>query len=160
YNFRLTNVACALLCAQLERRDQILARRHAIYATYRQQLAAVPGVILQPVAPWAELSPWMFAISIDPATFGCERDELIAFLAKQNIDPRPMFLPLHKLPPFREESLRRGEDLPITDQVSANSLMLPTYNQLSDDDVVRIVDTIARAPKDLFRFRAHVHSAV
>src|SRR6202011_813090 len=47
YNFRLTNVACAMLCAQLERHEQIVARRRAIYARYRQLLQDVPGIGFQ-----------------------------------------------------------------------------------------------------------------
>jgi perosamine synthetase len=147
YNFRLTNVACAILCAQLERRESILERRRAIYAAYDRQLATIPGVSLQPVAPWAELSPWMYCARIDAEQFGGTRDELMAHLAGQKIETRPMFVPLHTLPPFREESRRRGECLPITDQISASAVMLPTYTQLTPADQGRVVDAIAEAHK-------------
>jgi perosamine synthetase len=145
YNFRLTNVACAILCAQLERRQQILERRRAIYASYDQMLSGIPGVYLQPVANWAELSPWMYVVRIDAEAFGCTRDELIAWLAERNIETRPMFVPLHTLPPFREESRRRGESLPLTDQISASAIMLPTYTQLTPADQARVVEAIAAA---------------
>lgn len=147
YNYRLTNIACALLCAQLERREQILARRRAIYAGYQQLLQEVPGIGLQPVAPWAEISPWMFAITVDAHEFGCTRDELMAHLADSEIETRPLFLPLHRLPPFREQSRRRGEDLPVTDRLAAAGIMLPTYNQLADEDLVRITESIIAARK-------------
>src|SRR5205823_3509984 len=48
YNFRLTNLACAILCAQLERREQVLARRRAIYSAYRRLLGGLPGLSFQP----------------------------------------------------------------------------------------------------------------
>ncbi len=153
YNFRLTNVACALLCAQLERREPILERRRSIYATYDRLLSDIPGVSLQPVAPWAELSPWMYVVRIDAEQFGGTRDELMAHLAGQGIETRPMFVPLHTLPPFREESRRRGECLPITDQVSASAVMLPTYTQLTPADQRRVVDAIAAA-REQFLARA------
>jgi perosamine synthetase len=143
YNFRLTNVACAILCAQLERRQHIMERRRAIYATYDRLLGGIPGISLQPVAPWAELSPWMYVMRIDPEQFGCTRDQLMAHLAQQHIETRPMFVPLHTLPPFREESRRRGECLPITDQISSSAVMLPTYTQLTPGDQGRVVDAIA-----------------
>ncbi len=143
YNFRLTNVACAILCAQLERREQIMERRRAIYATYDRLLGGIPGIALQPVAPWAELSPWMYVVRIDADQFGCTRDQLMSHLVQQNIETRPMFVPLHTLPPFREESRRRGECLPVTDQVSASAVMLPTYTQLTPGDQGRVVDAIA-----------------
>ena len=78
---------------------------------------------------------------------------VMAALAAQNVETRPLFLPLHRLPPFREESLRRGERLPVTERVSANSLMLPTYNQLTDSDLARIADVIAGAGQKGFKGR-------
>ena len=143
YNFRLTNVAAALLCAQLERLPEIIARRREIFDRYNRLLAEIPGVVLQPVAPWAELSPWMYACAIDPDVYGASRDEVMAFLAERNIETRPMFIPLHRLPPFREESRHRGEHLPVTDQLSERGVMLPTYNHLTGADQGRVVEAIA-----------------
>jgi perosamine synthetase len=145
YNFRLTNLACALLCAQLERRGPIIARRRMIYARYQQRLRTIPGIGFQPAAPWAEISPWMFAVTVDADRFGCTRDDLMAVLTEHGIETRPLFLPLHKLPPFREESRRRREDLPVTDQISNQGMMLPTYNHLTDAQIDFIVTTIAEA---------------
>jgi perosamine synthetase len=145
YNYRLTNVACAILCAQLERREEILARRRAIFEGYRQRLQGIPGLGFQPVAPWAEVSPWMFAVTVDEEEFGCSRDALMARLEEQQVETRPLFLPLHRLPPFREESRRRGEDLPVTDRLGSGGIMLPTYNRLTDADLDRVAEAIAAA---------------
>ncbi len=147
YNFRLTNVAAAILCAQLERREEIVARRTAVFDRYRELLAPIRGIGFQPVAPWARLSPWMFAATVDAEEFGCSRDELAAALAERDIETRPLFFPLHKLPPFREESQRRGERLPVTDDLAASAIMLPTYNRLTDADLVRIAGAIADVRK-------------
>src|SRR5262249_17210079 len=91
FNFRLTNLAAAILCAQMERRDAIVARRRDIYAHYNALLSQVPGIKLQPVAPWAELSPWMYAAEVDEEGLGCTRDELMSELTKEGIETRPMF---------------------------------------------------------------------
>ena len=147
YNFRLTNVAAAILCAQLERREQIVARRAALFDRYKELLGPIRGVGFQPVAPWARLSPWMFTATVDADEFGCTRDELAAALAERDIETRPLFHPLHKLPPFREESQRRGECLPVTDELAASAIMLPTYNRLTDADLVRIAGSIADVRK-------------
>ena len=134
YNFRLTNLACALLCAQLERHDEIIARRRDLFTRYRELLADVSGVGFQPVAGWAEVAPWLFCITIDKDAYGRTRDELIHHLASHGVETRPFFLALHRLPPFREESLRRSEYLPCTDQLSTQGMNLPTYSTLSADD--------------------------
>src|SRR5207244_9919331 len=70
YNFRLTNLACAILCAQLERREAILQRRQQLYKPYHEHLSQIPGIGFQPIAPWAILSPWLFSITVDHDTFG------------------------------------------------------------------------------------------
>ncbi|MGB7159649.1 MAG: DegT/DnrJ/EryC1/StrS family aminotransferase [Tepidisphaeraceae bacterium] len=145
YNFRLTNLACAILCAQLERTEQILARRRAIFAAYREALADVPGIRFQPVASWADPAPWLFCITVDEKPFGRSRDELMATLGGDGVETRPFFVPLHGLPPFREQSIRRGEVLPITDQLAACGMNLPTYSGMSDADVMRVAECVRHA---------------
>jgi len=147
YNFRLTNVACALLCAQLERRDAIVAARRRIFASYRRELAGVPGIDFQPVAPWAETAPWLFCITIDQRVFGCSRNDLAAHLAGEGIETRPFFIPLHTLPPFREQSAARGDSLPVTESLGASGLSLPTYTALTDGDVAIIAREIRKVAK-------------
>lgn len=147
YNFRLTNLACAILCGQLERRELIFERRHQIFALYRELLAPVSGIGLQPVAPWATIAPWLFCITIDPHVFGCNREQVAQALADDKIDSRPFFLSLHQLPPFREGSRKRGEQLPVTEKLSAEGLNLPTYPAMTDDDVRRVVRVIKGAAR-------------
>ncbi len=142
YNFRLTNVACAFLCAQLERRDQLIGRRREIFALYRQLLSGVPGLDFQPEAEWARSAPWLFCLLIDAAKFGVTRDEVQTRLAAQGIDSRPFFIPLHTLPPFREGSRQRGEKLPWTETLAATGMNLPTYTNMTDDDVRRVAGAI------------------
>lgn len=135
YNYRITNVACAILCAQLERAERILSRRREIFARYRRALAGVPGIGFQPVAEWADPTPWLFCVTVDAKAYGRTRDELMAHLAAAGVDTRPFFVPLHRLPPFRKESEARGEDLPVTDRLAAEGVNLPTFNALTDAQV-------------------------
>ena len=144
YNFRLTNLACAILCAQLERRDQVISRRRAVYGWYRQALEGVPGVGFQPVASDVEVSPWLFCLTVDEKQYGRSRDDLIAHLDQQGIETRPFFLALHTLPPFREGSRRRGESLPHTDRISAVGMNLPTFSGLSQGEVDRVASAIRK----------------
>ncbi|MGD0088582.1 MAG: DegT/DnrJ/EryC1/StrS family aminotransferase [Planctomycetota bacterium] len=145
YNFRITNVACAMLCAQLERARQILERRHAIFAAYREQLQGIPGIGFQPAASWAEPVPWLYCITVDPKEYGCTRDELMARLAENGVDTRPFFIALHHLPPFREESRRRGANLSATERLSVSGMNLPTFNTLGDNDIQRICEVIRKS---------------
>lgn len=138
YNFRLTNVACAILCAQLERQEQIIARRRQIFATYHENLNNVPGIGFQPVAAWAVPVPWLFCITIDESEFWCSRDRLMAVLAENGIETRPFFVPLHTLPPFQGGiGCRRGM-FPVTDRLGETGMSLPTFAALNETDIARI----------------------
>lgn len=141
FNYRMTNVAAAILCGQLERRAAILDRRRLIWNRYAERLSIVPGIHLRPAQNWSETSPWMFACLVDEDVFGISRDQLAQRLSDQRIETRPMFVPLHSLPPYRQANVSRK--LPITDRLGATGIMLPTYTGLTDSDIDRICDTIA-----------------
>ena len=138
YNYRLTNVACALLCAQLERYDEIAEKRRRIVSEYERQLAAIPGIGLQPVADNVLPAPWLFCVTIDEGVFGKSRDRVMQALALKEIETRPFFVPLHTLPPYRNDALKRGTDLPHTERLAAMGLNLPTFPGLSDEDITNV----------------------
>jgi perosamine synthetase len=147
YNFRMTNVAAALLCAQIERADSIFDQRRTVFDRYRAALADIPGIGFQPRADWAVPTPWLFCITVDPETYGRTRDELMTELLGRGIDTRPFFYPVHELPPFRNESKARGEELPLTRKLATNGLNLPTYGALTEAEQSEIASVIRDFPR-------------
>jgi perosamine synthetase len=147
YNFRLTNLACALLCAQLERSQELLAKRRRLFDRYRECLAGIPGIGLQPRAPWAELAPWLFCITVQEKEFGRSRDELMALLGEKGVETRPFFIPLHTLPPYREQSRAQGATLPVTEDLSSSGMNLPTYSQMEPDQAEPVASLIRSAAR-------------
>jgi len=147
YNFRLTNIACAILCAQLERRDTIVRKRQDLYSLYRRLLQRVPGIGFQPVAPWAIISPWLFCITVDSKQYGRSRDELMHILAEARIETRPFFIPLHQLPPYRDLAKGRSDSLALSDQLSKSGMNLPTYTEMTSAQVERVAETIAKSAR-------------
>ena len=145
YNFRLTNMACAMLCAQLERQAEIVSRRNEIFSIYREHLFGIPGVGFQSIASWAVPAPWLFCITIDEKAYGRTRDELMQILADKGIETRPFFIALHQLPPFREESRRRAEHLPVTDRLSQTGINLPTFTQMKAQETDQVINIIRTA---------------
>ena len=140
YNYRLTNVAAAILCAQLERRNQFLAARREIYARYTERLSEVVGITLQQDIVGNERSPWLFCVLTDD-DFGLDRDGLMAALAEAGVETRPFFPPVHLLPPYRAVG-GAGLHLPVTNNLAARGLNLPTYVGMSMDSVDLICDEI------------------
>ncbi len=144
YNYRLTNVACALLCAQLERANEMVDARRALIDRYRQGLARILGLAFQPVAEWADPAPWLFSITVNEAEFGISRDALAANLASQGIETRPVFVPIHTLPPYQDH--RRGSDnLAVTEHLGATGLSLPTSSAMETADADRVIAAVVEA---------------
>ena len=139
YNYRLTNVACAMLCAQLERLPALLADRQRVFDGYRERLEGIEGIGFQPVADWASPAPWLFCITVDPATFGCNRDALAGALADAGIETRPFFHPLHTMPPYANS---RSTGLAVTERVAQSGLNLPTSAMVGERELDLISNLI------------------
>jgi perosamine synthetase len=142
FNYRLTNVAAALLCAQLERREAFLAARRAIQERYAGRLAGVPGLSVQPELPDRRRSPWLACVLVDTERFGCDRDTVMRRLDEAGIETRPFFPPIHRLPPYRAAAAARGTRLPVTDRLAGQGVSLPTSVTMRPDDVDRVCDAI------------------
>jgi perosamine synthetase len=140
YNYRLTNTACAILCAQLERRATIIEKRARIFREYAEGLRGIPGIGFQPVAKWAEPAQWLYCITVDDE-YGCSRDELARRLKAVGIDTRPFFVPIHRLPPYQDLASLTPK-LAHTDFLADRGLNLPTFPGLQDEDVARICSAI------------------
>jgi perosamine synthetase len=140
YNYRLTNLAAALLCAQLERRDEFLHKRWDIYARYERKLTHVPGISFQAEVPATRRSPWLFSILVGDG-FPLSRDTLMERMAAVGIETRPFFPPIHRLPPYLGTRVF-GNSLPVTDRLADQGMNLPTYVDLPLSDVDRICDVI------------------
>lgn len=138
FNYRMTNMAAAVGCAQLERVDSMLADRRRIARRYADGLAGLPGVRTLGTTPGTEGVDWLVTVLTDlPAH---QRDEVMLGMAGDGIETRPVFYPMHALPPYP----RPGERFPVADAVAAGGISLPTYVGLRDDDVDRVVRSLGR----------------
>lgn len=138
YNYRMTNVAAALGCAQLERVDALIAQRVRVARTYDALLAPVAaksGIDLPKQAPWAKAVYWLYSIRVPRA----KRDALMAYLAAQSIETRPFFPPMHTLPIYRGQG-----PFPVAEELGATGINLPTYTAIEESDVQRVAGAILR----------------
>jgi perosamine synthetase len=142
YNYRLTNIAAALLCAQLERRSEIMACRSRIYERYTANLRDVRGIELQAELDDRTRALWLYSIVVNDS-FGRSRDELAVHLRDRGIETRPFFIPIHTLPPYAPQA---GElDMPITSRLARCGINLPTFSRMTDAQVDEVCDGIRSA---------------
>jgi perosamine synthetase len=124
FNYRLTNLQAAIGVAQLERLDEFIQAKRNIASIYNTGLSSMEGVVLPPEKEWAFNGYWLYTFIIDER-FGVTRDELIDKMMKNGVETRPLFFPLHVMPPYRSY-VKSGQQFPVADWLSANGISLPS----------------------------------
>ncbi len=148
YNYRMTNVAAAIGVAQLERFSTHLGRRHRVADWYNENLSDCQEYIQLPqTAAWATHSYWMYTIQLKPE-LNADRDEFMRMMAEQGIETRPVFYPVHWLPPYE----KYGGQYPVADDISARGINLPTHGKLTEEDVAYVCEAIKRTVSQFARF--------
>jgi perosamine synthetase len=133
FNYRMTNIAAAIGCAQLERVGETLAAKTEIARWYRERLAGVEGVELQDDAQWATPVYWMNSILVEPRI----RDDLIGLLRDRGVETRPFFYPAHTLPMYTT-----AISYPVAERLGSSGLNLPSWPGLTEGHVETIASTL------------------
>lgn len=142
YNYRLSDLHCALGVAQLERIDSLLAQRERVASLYSKGLARLRQIECPGDNPSTKRSWFVYVIRIRGTSPGTLRDELITGLRRRGIDCRPYFPAVHRQPYFRE--LRFIPDRPLlqTDSAADGCLALPFFPSMTTADVAEVCTAI------------------
>ena len=144
YNYRMTNIAAAIGLAQLEKVEWHIERRREIAKWYYEGLKRNSALILPAEKKWARNVYWMFSVVLDEKLH-VERDAVMATLAKEGIETRPMFYPMHTLPPYRR--LARGQCFPVAERIASRGMNLPTWAGLTHEDIDLVCDALKKCIK-------------
>jgi perosamine synthetase len=140
YNYRMTNIAAAIGCAQLERVDGALTQRKRLASWYSSELSQIPSLVLPVQKDYAEHVYWMYTVLL-PECSAKARDLVRDFLDSRGVETRPVFYPMHLLPPYGEDPAR----YPKATQISARGLNLPTHELVTEADVAYIGEQLGSA---------------
>lgn len=141
YNYTLSNLQAAVGLAQLERLDELVARRRGLATRYADGLAGIPGLRFCTEAPGVESNWWLMSVLLDEAAYGRSRTSLIAALAEAGIEARPFFTPLPTLPPFAEA---RGGPWPVSEDLHARGVSIPSSATLDEEQQDRVIAALSR----------------
>jgi perosamine synthetase len=140
YNYRMTNIQAAIGLAQIEGFEAALADRLRLAEWYNKALSPLENNILLPTtAPWALHAFWMYTVFL--RTGGeAERDAVMRELDADGIETRPVFYPMHQLPPYQQTST-----FPVADSWAQRGINLPTHRNLTQADVERVAHSLGCA---------------
>ena len=140
FNYRLSDLACALGLAQLERLDDMLAARARIAGLYGDALAGIEGLELPCEDAGGDRRSWFVYVVQLPGEV--DRDGAIRELRARGIDSKPYLPAIHLSPFYRERFGYREGDFPVCEDVARHSLALPFFPELTDVEVERVVSAV------------------
>jgi len=144
YNYRLSNILAAIGIGQLEVLEERVSRRREIFAGYRERLGTVPGISFMPEMEECRGNRWLTAVLIDPAEFGADTHAVRKALEAENIEARPLWKPMHLQPVFRGAGLHAAGDRPVSEELFARGLCLPSGTAMTEADLDRICAIVRR----------------
>ena len=145
YNYRLSNVLAGIGRGQLRvLEERVEARRHN-FEVYKQALGNLPGIAFMPEAAFGKSTRWLTCLTIDPAAFGADREQVRLALAQEKIEARPVWKPLHLQPVFADCESIEGA---VAQELFKYGLCLPSGSNLTDEDLERVTSAIAQIHKE------------
>lgn len=143
YNYRMSNLLAAFGRAQLDVLDKRVAARQAVHRAYKAGLEGLPGVRLQPEAPWGSHTRWLTCLTVDPSRAGTDRERLRLALAADSIESRAVWKPMHLQPVYRDLELPAiGGG--VAQALYEGGLCLPSSSSMTDEQVTRVCASIRR----------------
>lgn len=148
FNYRMSNILAGIGRAQLEvLAERVLARR-LIYSRYFEALSGLPGFYFMPELTGTCSNRWLTALIIDDKEAGVSVKGLLKNLAKENIEGRHVWKPLHLQPLFKEvHYYTHNSDESVSEYLFNHGICLPSGSNMTVDDQMRIINCIQQTLK-------------
>ncbi len=139
FNYRLTNIQCAIGCAQMDMIKQLTQAKRDIAHTYLDRLGKLDWLVMPAEKDWAKNAYWVFAMLINPEI---NRNEFVEYLRKKDIETRNFFVPMHLQPALLNLGLFANESYPVSEKISEQGIYLPNGVTLTNEQLQYICDKI------------------
>jgi perosamine synthetase len=136
FNYRLSDVACALGIAQLGRLEEMLAARKRVAESYREALAGIDGLELPCADTDGDERGWFVFVVQLPK--GVDRDGTVRALAQTGVQSKPYLPAIHLMSYYREHIGHCEGEFPVCEDVAARSVALPFFPSMSEGQVGRV----------------------
>ncbi len=134
YNYRMTNICAAIGLAQLEKIDEILAKKRQLAHWYKEGLKNLPLITHEEIGN-VRHSFWMCSILLNEAK---HRDPLREHLKKASIETRPLFYPTHLMAMYKKQD----EKHPVAESLGSRGMNLPSWPGMTSEQADKVIQTI------------------
>jgi perosamine synthetase len=141
YNYRMTSLQAALGSGQLSHINEFLATKTHMAEQYSAGLSGIPGVVTPVTKAWATHVYWMYAVLINEAEFGLNKDQFRTKLLEKGIDTRDFFYAPNTQPALTNLGLGNGS-FPVTNRIANDGCYLPSGLAITDDQIKTVCETI------------------
>ena len=145
YNYRMSNVLAGIGRGQLEVLDERVQQRQRVAERYIEGFADLPGVSLQPEAPWGTHTRWLSVVHIDPDVHDVQPADVVRSLEELNIETRPVWRPMHTQPLLQGATVVGGA---VAERHFARGLCLPSSSSLTESDQDLVIEAFRKCFAD------------
>ena len=142
YNYRISDINCALGIVQLSRIDEIKAKRRQVAQWYREMLEDDDRLIVPTEPVDCDMSWFVFVVRLAEGFAIEQRDRILQQMQSRNIQVSNYFPPAHLMPFISEKFGYNPGDFPVTESASASTIALPFHNHLTKDHVAIVCSTL------------------
>ena len=143
YNYRMSNILAGIGRGQLRILEDRVMRRRKVFETYCELLKDCSAIQWMPEPEWSYSNRWLSTCAIKPDNDSFDLGKLIHALGQELIEVRPLWKPMHRQPLFEGcEYFAHGNES-VSDRLFDSGLCLPSATSMTDQDLVRVADTLA-----------------
>jgi perosamine synthetase len=147
FNYRLSDIACAIGLAQLDRLDDMLAARRRVAGWYRELLGDVEDIQLPCEDAGGDERGWFVYVVQLP--HGVDRDEAVVALRERGVQSKPYLPAIHLMSFYRERFGHREGEFPVAEDVASRSIALPFFPELAQSDAEKVADALIAVAQSL-----------
>ena len=141
FNYRLSDIACALGVAQAERARELLSARARVASLYNEALGGIEDLQLPCPDEGGDRRSWfVYVVQLPPHV---DRDTAVVRLGREGIETKPYLPAIHLMSFYRERFGWRLGQFPVCEDVSRRSLALPFFGALTEGQVQRVAEAVS-----------------
>jgi len=149
FNYRISEINCALGIAQLERIDELLAKREKVARLYAERLRGTEDLILPYFEENKKISWFVYVARLQNKYTREDRDRILGELKEKGIGCSNYFSPIHLQPYYRKLFGYKEGDFPVTEKVSQRTIALPFFNNLKEKEIDYVCENLINIVKKI-----------